>query len=283
MRDDSGTLERMARKEVCEFFARHTENLGAINSAVIDGILYRVLKFYEKGAVLVDLGGGISPVNAVLSKMGMDITVVDYMSLYWDSSAALREADSNPRDKGFSSGEIFDLLRSYGVKFYSADLQRADLAQFVSPGVVDVVVSHHCIEHFSQSPRLLLNSAVQILKDGGRLVIEVPNAANARKRLALLVGRTNYPNFDSYYFSDPYLGHVREYTVNDLKRLGSLLGLMDQRIYGTNYLGLDRLPAVLQRPVDYLLRFAPSLCASLFLDGRVNGLKRGEKSIVATH
>ena len=58
------------------------------------------------------------------------------------------------------------------------------------------------------------------------MLITVPSAVNLRKRLAVLLGRTNLPRFESYYwYPGPWRGHIREYTKGDLRLLSQCLGL----------------------------------------------------------
>jgi hypothetical protein len=97
----------------------------------------------------------------------------------------------------------------------------------------------------------------------------VPNAANLRKRAALLLGRTNYQPFLDYFRRDRYFGHIREYTVQELHELAAELGMRQYRIFGKNYYGgkrLERLPFKLGKLVDIALQTRPALCGSLFVE-----------------
>lgn len=90
----------------------------------------------------------------------------------------------------------------------------------------DVIMLHDVIEHFHVSPRSLLNTLVGQLNDGGMLVLTVPNAGNIRKRIHLLMGKTNYPRFGYFYwYPGKWDGHVREYVRGDLDSLVHFLGL----------------------------------------------------------
>jgi len=113
----------------------------------------------------------------------------------------------------------------------------------------------------------------------GRVFFEVPNAANLLKRLRLLTGRTNYPPFSSFWDSDVYLGHVREYSVADLLSLARYLRLIDVKVVGKNWFGA-LYPTVHNRAiaerVDTLLQAFPGLCGSLFLTGRKSAHNRSE-------
>jgi hypothetical protein len=118
-----------------------------------------------------------------------------------------------------------------------------------------------------------MESAMRVLKPGGTLLIEVPNAANLRKRFNLLRGRTNYWSYSAYYNFSPYLGHVREYTIGDLRQLAQYIGATEYRIFGRNFIigaGMERALRRFPRPVwpvlDRSLQVVPGLCSCLFLE-----------------
>lgn len=164
------------------------------------------------------------------SELGMDVTVIDLLNEYYPFSTV----------NSTVSKEV-EFLAKMGVKFVEADLTSVGLRSLFDRGSVDVVASYHTLEHLHHSPKVLLESALDILKPGGRLVIEVPNAANLIKRAGLLIGRTNYPSFSEFYDSAKSCGHIREYTADDLAKLAR------------------------SRVFDSLLRVKPGLCGSLFL------------------
>lgn len=217
----------------------------------------RVRLSYRPGGSLVDLGGGVSAANGFLSELGMHVTVIDLLNEYYPFSTV----------NSTVSKEI-DFLANIGVRFIEADLTSVDLRSLFDKESIDVVASYHTIEHLHHSPKILLESAFDILKPGGRLVIEVPNAANLVKRAKLLIGRTNYPIFSEFYDSTKWCGHIREYTADDLERLARSLSLRGWRIEGRNWYGrlyhvIGNRPAA--RVLDSLLRVRPGLCGSLFL------------------
>ncbi|MEF8698637.1 MAG: methyltransferase domain-containing protein [Candidatus Accumulibacter sp. UW20] len=226
------------------------------NATQMDGLLFRIAYVFQKNATIIDLGGGLSPVNGVLAMLGMNVIVYDLLSVYWD-------------DRFHTSAQnqsLFKILQKCGVRFIEKNLDQLDLTESYPHNSADIIVSHHCIEHFHNSPKALLESAIKVVKPDGRLIIEVPNAANALKRLRLLFGHTNYPSYKEYYESDKYYGHVREYTTEDLKSLAQYLRQSDFKLFGTNYLGLDKIPSSLRGIVDSILRTRPGLCASIYLD-----------------
>jgi SAM-dependent methyltransferase len=220
-------------------------------------LVHRVHLSYSRGGSLVDLGGGVSPANGFLSEFGMHVTVIDLLNEYYPFSTV----------NSTVTKEV-EYLAKMGVKFVEADLTSVDLRSLFDRESIDVVASYHTIEHLHHSPKVLLESALDILKPGGRLVIEVPNAANLIKRAGLLIGRTNYPSFSEFYDSAKWCGHIREYTADDLEQLAQSLSLRGWRIEGRNWYGrlynvIGNRPAA--RALDSLLRVKPGLCGSMFL------------------
>jgi SAM-dependent methyltransferase len=229
-------------------------------SVLVEWLDYRISLSYVSGGSLIDLGGGVSGTNGFLSQHGMDVTIIDLFQEYYSWSTV-----KDP------IAEQQDYLASLGVKFLPADLVECNLLDHFAPASVDCVASYHTLEHLHHSPRRLLESAVQVLKPGGKLVIEVPNAANLLKRIKLLMGETNYPSYSTFWEKERWVGHVREYTVGDLQQMAKRLGLASWHIEGRNWYGtLYRKKAIefAAKPLDAMLQAMPGLCGSLFLIGK---------------
>jgi len=106
-----------------------------------------------------------------------------------------------------------------------------------------MVMCHDVLEHLHDSPRELLNDLAELIKPTGLLFITVPNAVNIRKRISVLVGNTNHPRFDTYYwYPGPWRGHVREYVRKDLELLCQYLGFTIEQLNGCHHM-LHVLPA----------------------------------------
>jgi len=109
---------------------------------------------------------------------------------------------------------------------------------------------------------------LESLKTDGFIFIDVPNAANLRKRLDILRGKTNYPSFESFYWSSyPWRGHVREFVRNDLEKLGRFLDLEELEISFHHY-HLDSVGPNMRRLFKTICRIFPSFCESLLYVGR---------------
>ena len=75
------------------------------------------------------------------------------------------------------------------------------------------------IEHLHTSPKKILAEARRVLKPGGKLILTTPNLTTLKNRLYMLFGRTVYTDLDYWYNSEPFFGHVREYTVKEVKSI----------------------------------------------------------------
>ena len=121
----------------------------------------------------------------------------------------------------------------------SATSSIADLLNFdfgaVSP--LDAVTSFDSMDHWHRSPRSTFHAAVSALRPGGVFLLSVPNAANARKRIAVPLGKNVCSRMEEWYDKPTFREHVREPVVADLKYIAADLGLSDVRIIGRNWLG----------------------------------------------
>jgi len=157
---------------------------------------------------ILDFGAGACDKTAVLALSGYEVHACDDLSDAWHL-----EQDNRAK--------ILAFAQQAGIKF---TLLQSGLALPYHPGQFDMAVSIDVLEHLHDSPRDLLCNLLEWLKPGGLLLLAVPNAANLRKRLALLVGSTNYPPYAQYFwYPGAWRGHVREYVIEDLRALSRFL------------------------------------------------------------
>lgn len=224
---------------------------------VIDWTIHRIMTVFKEGGCIVDLGGGINLINGILAQLGMKVYVVDLLDEYFPHSSL--------KENGLTQ---INYLKEKGVNFIKTDLLECNLLDHFQKNSIDRVTTYHAIEHLHGSPRRILEDSLKILNGDGFLFIEVPNAVNILKRLKVLFGRSNYCQFNLYYFSEKYVGHVREYTVGDLIQLSHNLGFETYEIYGRNWLGTLYTTIgnkLLAKYLDNFLQIFPGLCSTLFL------------------
>jgi len=83
------------------------------------------------------------------------------------------------------------LARRHYRRVVVADLERSDLASLFPPASYDYVVCADVLEHLRQPLRVLL-AARRLLREGGHLLISVPNVAYAPLLAELLGGQMRY-------------------------------------------------------------------------------------------
>ena len=219
---------------------------------MIDRDLLHVQLTYVPSGKVIDLGGGYSPVSAVLAKLGMDVTVVD-------TFASTRFYEQ------FSAQELCDVLQSFGVKLVRADLREYDPATAFEPASIDTVSCFGAIFYFN--PRQLLDRCMRVLKPGGNLVVECNNAVSLLRRMRVLLGHNNTNTFQVYFFDDM---HQRFWVKGDMQMLAAYLKLSEYRLLGRNwtvYQSRKGVPPSALKLADNALQAIPGLCNELYLLG----------------
>jgi SAM-dependent methyltransferase len=232
---------------------------------------------------IVDLGAGFSPFGVLLRVMGFEMTIVDDFG-----GGGEFERGYDPKVSG-----MLDRFTQLGVKVIEQDLLTRSLP--MPDRSVDVVTTFHCIEHWHHSPRLLFGEIRRILRDGGLLIIGCPNPVNIRKRMSVLMGKSNLCSVEEWYVSgDPiFRGHVREPTVDDLITLARWNGFGVRSIVGANFLArasreCSQRSGAVARGVyqsalsllDPLLRLRPGLCSDIHLVAEKKADEAGYESTV---
>ncbi|MEW6494261.1 MAG: class I SAM-dependent methyltransferase [Cyanobacteriota bacterium] len=159
---------------------------------------------------LLDIGSGSMNFTAVFAKCGFDCYAVDDLNDPWHLI-----------------GNNVNLLKKYASDL-NITFHRQDPSDYTIPfekESFDVVMLNAVIEHLHESPRNLLNAAFEFTKPQGIVVVTMPNSVNLRKRLSVLLGKTNYPDIKGFYHSKgTWRGHIREYTLAEtvyiLKEVG---------------------------------------------------------------
>lgn len=206
-------------------------------------IINTVTKNLKLGSKIIDIGSGPADKPAVLQKLGFQCTSYDDLSDDW------HKLDNNKE-------KILNFAKSKGVKYLVAGDKNLKLEK----ESYDMLMSNDMLEHLHDSPRVLLNDFLEYVKPGGLLLITVPNAVNIRKRLAVLRGKTNLPDFYTYFWTPgKWRGHVREYVRNDLILLCEYLGLELVSVKGCDHMVNMRLKHILKKIYLLITNFDDSL------------------------
>ncbi len=190
----------------------------------MDGILSvarTVGSHIPAGSSVLDFGSGPCDKTAALQAMGYRCSACDDLAEGWHNEGDNRE-------------QILRFVRDSGIDFRTAVPGKPPPFE---PESFDLVMANDVLEHLHDSPRELLLDLVSLLVPNGLLLITVPNAVSIRKRLAVLRGRTNLPDYYGFYwYEGPWRGHVREYTRGDLVALGGYLDLEIVELHGVHHM-----------------------------------------------
>jgi SAM-dependent methyltransferase len=199
-----------------------------------------VMRYLAPGSRLLDFGAGSADKTAVLAALGYKCTAIDDLGDEWHKLGEARRM-------------ILDFAEDMGIEYVTFDTHELpDTHEF------DMVMLHDVLEHLHDSPRDLLNDLLERVRERGYLYITVPNHVNLRKRVAVLRGKTNLPQYEMYYwYPGKWRGHVREYTRGDCIALAQALGLEVVEVRGVHHM-LENVPRRLLRIYLAASRLAPS-------------------------
>ena len=111
-----------------------------------------------------------------------------------------------------------------------------------------MVMMHDVLEHIHDSPRELLNDLLERTTPEGILFVTVPNQVNIKKRIEVILGRTNLTAYETFYWSGiPWRGHIREYVRDDLRKMAAYLNLEVLELRAVDHM-LQKLPPLARPP-----------------------------------
>src|SRR5258707_4507919 len=192
---------------------RHQIRLHGINRnwSAYEFLLRELAPFLIRGSNYLDLGAGAGVIPLVLSSCGLHVTAMDTWTEY---------AQENNNRMG-NSDEITARFDRAGIQWIRWNLSSVPLP--LAANCCDLLTLFDVLEHISK-PEVLLREVNRLLRPGGLLVIKVPNTANLRNRLRLLLGRSPHPDLIEDWFSDRFFGHYREMTAAEFRRGLPLFG-----------------------------------------------------------
>jgi len=191
----------------------------------------------QRGARILDIGCGPCDVSAILTKLGYKVTGIDDLRDPWHLIGRNKE-------------RILKFAREFGIELIASPMEKAELEKESFDAVLLLDILEHVLK-----PRYLLNKALSLLRAGGLLVVETPNAAMLAKRILLLLGKSNQTDLNFILYNiGPYRSHIREYTSKEVKTLLEALFMTEVKIKMTNDAVNECASAVLARLPRLLMK-----------------------------
>lgn len=169
---------------------------------------------------VLDVGAGAGATSLMLRRLGARVVVLDTWAEY--APELQNQMGSWP--------EMRERFRRFGVPGVVHDVLEGALP--FGDGSFDLVTLYDVIEHLPASPRRLFWEVRRVLRPGGHVALSTPNVANLRARVRLALGRTVHGPMADWFEGERYFGHVREYTLGEVKYMLERSGF---RVVGTRY------------------------------------------------
>ena len=178
---------------------------------------YMINSLETQSSKLLDVGGFFGVFPLAVSKMGYSVTLAEKYSYYYGAFDKLR-----------------DFLMDHDISILDADFVTDEIES--QDEKFDYVTCLAVIEHIADSPKKLMSNIKRTLKDGGYLLIDVPNISYWPNRINFMLGKTIHPPLKDVFDSKvPFVGHHREYTLSDLEELILLSEMSIENIETINY------------------------------------------------
>jgi len=211
-------------------------------------IVQQIVRHKTQGRLL-DIGCGPMDKTCVFQELGFECYAVDDLLDPWH-----RRNDN--------IAKILEFAKQMGINLHMQP--EADNSIPFPKDYFDVVTIFDVIEHLHESPNGILSTAGLHLKGQGILCMTTPNAVNIRKRLSVLLGKTNYPPIDQFFLNPGrWRGHVREYTLSEMVYMCRTAGFQVLTASPYESIAYDKLPNPFLSMYLLFTRMIPTLRSSL--------------------
>lgn len=262
-------LSSQQRKEILATFEKSFSHIRDIIGPFVPNFENTRSKYLLQSKILLDLQGtettmldlgcGHGFLAMIMSRMGWKVYGIDN-----HQSRVVNYIDDDQRKACLDADK--KLWEYFGVTFIKQDLY--DGIPF-DDNTFDVIFCADVLEHLHNSPKPVLEDAVAKLKKGGYFMIQTPNAVNIKKRAKVLYGRTNYPPLDDWYYNGfPWVGHVREPTLSELKRMMRYCNLVVHKACAHNSFNKRKIPELIQSAANTFAKIFPSLAGYIYVIGQ---------------
>ncbi len=203
-----------------------------------------------KKPVIADFGCGLGINLIILSHyFNLDCIGIDRYD----------EFDPKHQREVGSRSDVIDRLNNFGVKIFNENPVTFNLEK----NSIDIVTSFDVIEHFNFTPKNYLINMISCLKVDGYILVGTPNQVHFFNRIKLLFGKNIWEDYNYWYNSKEFYGHVRELTTRELILSLNFSNLEFIKVESTSYPILSRLKLIFPSKVSSLLYFIFNLFLKL--------------------
>lgn len=196
-REMNGTGDPRAAVEELETFLRASGTIGDFMKHRARYLSDARLVLKQAGrAPLLEVGSAPCHSTAILKNCGVRVTGVD-----------------------LDPGRCRLLIDRYGLDVLGCDIERRSLP--LEDGAFRHVLLAETLEHLRVDPLFALSEINRVLEDQGILILTTPNFYSAQNIARFLLGRGITDAYDEFskLRRIGHMGHVREYTTGEVRRL----------------------------------------------------------------
>lgn len=137
--------------------------------------------------------------------------------------------------EGVGGHAVFCNTQPKTIPHVTFDLnQTQDPDSWLKLPAFDLIVMAEVLEHLYTAPELVFLFLRSILREGGILVCQTPNAISLPRRIKMVVGIHPYERIRCL---DKNPGHFREYTSSELREIGEVCGFETVLLKFKEYFG----------------------------------------------
>ncbi|WP_262590197.1 class I SAM-dependent methyltransferase [Candidatus Pelagibacter communis] len=178
--------------------------------------IYKLIKNKFSGSeTILDFGSGLNDLSAILKKLNFNIEAYDDCNDDW------YKIDKNLEKLRTFSNQI-------NLKFYE-NIQEL----FKSKKKYEIILLLDVLEHVP-TPKKFIYDVINFLEQNSYIIITVPNSVSLRKRISVFFGKTNYASYSEYFEEEPFRGHWREYSLDDILYLAKKINFEIKHLEGIN-------------------------------------------------
>jgi SAM-dependent methyltransferase len=182
----------------------------------LDRLVYvsnRILPFVKPNSKILDLGSdGIFPYVAKSFAENVETYAISH-----EDNEIYFSDDGKSYSKTSTDFDFSTLSPDSTIKLQKCDLDKERLP--FEDNSIDVITCFEVLEHLNSDPMCMMHEVNRVLKrDGGLFFLSTPNI-NSLKALKKVLSLESPYFWPPYSQSDGAIGHVKEYSINELRLL----------------------------------------------------------------